>query len=346
MLAFAIFISALAAFMVSAVSGGGAGLVMAPLLCLIVPVASVPAALSIGTAASSVSRIAIFRKSIRWDVVALFVPTALPASALGAWLLSLFNPVYVELIIGCFLLANLPALFRPARAEDSSAELNKKYLPFVGALAGFLSGFTGAVGLVFNGVYLRLGMSVSEIVVTRATNEILLHLLKICLYATFGFLTHAVVQAGALIAVAAILSSLVMRWILPLISQGLFRVIGRAAMVVAGATMLFLSTQHIAQLHEVWLSVSNTPEAREVEFYWKGKRILSAEASLPGHIELEWPVSFEMLSSDSQKLLLSVAPAKSLKTIEQVWSSRGWLYEVSYLKDGRTENATISVASD
>lgn len=79
-----VFTAAFFAFIVSAVAGGGAGLVLVPLLRLILPVASIPGALSIGTATSSISRIWLFRRHIRWDVVRRFVPTELPAAAVGA----------------------------------------------------------------------------------------------------------------------------------------------------------------------------------------------------------------------------------------------------------------------
>lgn len=55
-----VFVASFLAFILSLVAGGGAGLVLVPLLRLILPVASIPGALSIGTAASSVSRIWLF----------------------------------------------------------------------------------------------------------------------------------------------------------------------------------------------------------------------------------------------------------------------------------------------
>ncbi|MEG8039198.1 sulfite exporter TauE/SafE family protein [Sphingomonas sp. LR60] len=131
-----VFVAAVLAFIVSSVAGGGAGLVLVPLLRLILPIASIPGALSIGTAASSMSRIWLFRTRIRWDVVRRFVPTALPAAALGAWLLTRFDAVYVEFLLGCFLLLNLPALFRRMPAPKTEQPLPLHHLPALGAAAG------------------------------------------------------------------------------------------------------------------------------------------------------------------------------------------------------------------
>lgn len=71
------------AFSISAICGGGAGLMLLPILGKLLPIGQVPAALSIGTFTSSASRLLIFRKNVCWDVVKYFVPSALPA----VWLL-------------------------------------------------------------------------------------------------------------------------------------------------------------------------------------------------------------------------------------------------------------------
>ena len=109
-----VFGAAFAAFVVSAFSGGGAGLMLLPLLALVVPVSSVPAALSIGSTISSVSRIGFFRRHIRWDVVRWFLPTALPGAWLGAWLLVLVDLVWLQLAMGLYMVANLKLALTPA----------------------------------------------------------------------------------------------------------------------------------------------------------------------------------------------------------------------------------------
>jgi len=340
-MAILVFCIILLAFMISTVSGGGAGLIAEPLLCLIIPVTGVPAALSIGAAASSVSRLAIFRSSIRWDVVIRFIPTALPAAFLGAWLLSFFDPMYVELIIGCFLIGNLPALLRRKPAPDACKALSPKYLYGVGAAAGLLSGFTGAVGLIFNTLYFRLGMTVPEIVATRAANEILLHLMKIGLYAAFGLISATVLQTGMLVALAAVMASFLMRPMLPRISEALFMRIAQAAMVSAGVAMLFFSGQKIADTNGAWISFAQHHASHEVQVFWSRENIFSIEANRHGHIEFEKPVSFAALSSDLQEAMTDVAPVKAIRSIEKVWGMRGFLYELSYEKQGRLFYASI-----
>lgn len=338
-----VFVAAFLAFLVSAVAGGGAGLVLVPLLRLILPIASIPGALSIGTAASSISRIHLFRGSIRWDVVRRFVPTALPAAALGAWLLTLFEPVYVEFLLGCFLVLNLPALFR----RDTGAggpPLPLGRLPVLGALAGLLSGFTGAVGVVFNRAYYRMGMDKTEIVATRATNEVLLHLLKIALYAAFGLLPRSALLAGAMVAAAALLASFAARFVLPRVRESHFRRAGLLAMVASGVAMFSLSGNQILRIHNAWVALVAPDDEHELQLYWGGARRLAVEREAKGQIVVERAVPVDRLPPAVRAAIPVLVPGHAVVMAEEVRGPDTRYYEIYYRSEGR--DLKVEVAPD
>jgi uncharacterized membrane protein YfcA len=338
-----IFVAAFMAFVVSAVAGGGAGLVLVPLLRLILPIASIPAALSIGTAASSLSRIHLFRTSIRWDVVKRFVPTALPAAAFGAWLLTLFEPAYVEFLLGCFLLANLPALFRRNRGV-AETPLNLSRLPLLGAAAGILSGFTGAVGVVFNRAYYRMGLSKHEIVATRATNEVLLHLLKIALYAAFGLIPRSALVAGLMIAAAAILASVASRWLLPLMREGIFRRIGLIAMVGSGVAMFSLSGTEILRIHNAWVAMVAPGDEREIQLYWGGARRFVIEREDEGQLVIERVVSMDALPTAVRAAISTIAAKDEIVMVEEVFAYKTRYYELYYRRGSQQFKVELTPA--
>lgn len=179
-----IFLVAFLAFALSMICGGGAGLLLIPILGTVLPAAQVPAALTIGTAVSSVTKLYIFFQQINWRIVKYFLPAALPGAILGAWLLSYLAPMYIEFCMALFLVSNLPYLFRKELViSNDKPQLSNNFIKFTGFLAGFISALTGAVGVLFNRVYLRCGLDKEEIVATRAANEIILHVVKLCLYA-------------------------------------------------------------------------------------------------------------------------------------------------------------------
>nr|WP_272867647.1 sulfite exporter TauE/SafE family protein [Nitrosospira multiformis] len=166
------------------------------------------------------------------------------------------EPMYLELCMSLFLISNLPWLFR--KQEQKHVVLFPVppwQLRMVGFLAGFISGLTGAVGVLFNRFYFRYGLGSHEIIATRAANEVLLHLIKLYLYAALGLFQLKTIGLGLIVALAAILSSGFMKFVLPRVSRGLFMRVGYSAMVISGVLMLNSAIVHIKLANDPHLRV-------------------------------------------------------------------------------------------
>lgn len=328
------FLGAILAFSLSAVCGGGAGLLLLPLLGSMLPGAQVPATLSVGTLSSSLSRIVAFWRRIRWDVVVWFVPPALPAVWLGARLLSYINPLYLELLMGLFLMANLPLIFRPSAQLDTARPLPKWVLSLIGLAAGFVSGLTGAVGLLFNRFYLRYGMAKEEIVATRAANEVLLHAVKLSLYASFGLLTDRALLLGGLVAGAALLSSWGMKWLLPRLSEGLFRRIGYAAMVVSGLSLFTEASAQVIGQNPVDLDFSPVANGLTTQLQWRNN-LFSLEFEYDEGFEFEHSIAFSELPPDKQAMVRRLSKGADHIFLEEVFGVGRHTYEVYTYRRGK-----------
>lgn len=297
-----IFIISFLAFSISAICGGGAGLMLIPILGQLLPVSQVPAALSIGTFSSSASRLIIFRQKISWPIVKYFVPFALPAVWLGAWLLKFVNPVYLEIAMGLFLISNLAFLFKKPKELIETEKPKKIVLGLIGFSAGFLSGLTGAVGLLFNSFYLRYGLTKEEIVATRAANEIILHLVKIVLYFLFGLISIKVVSVGMVVAISAILSSWTMKWILPKLSEILFKKIGYFAMVFSGFVMLTQSGTDLLTENNGSIDTDLKNKGLESKLKWQNANY-ALEFTYDEGFEFEQIIPMSELTTVQQKMV-------------------------------------------
>lgn len=281
-----LFVAGLIAFWISAICGGGASLVLIPVLNLLLPGSLVPFSLTLGTFSSSASRLVVFKQHIVWPIVWRFVPFAIPAVLIGAWLIKFMDPFYLQLVVAILLLANLPQLFRSKEKLLNTERAYPTYvLAIVGFLAGLVSGITGAIGLLFNRFYLNYGLSKEQILVTRAANEIILHLIKLIVYLLLGLYSTSAWYLGLLIAAAGILSSYTIPYILPYISEFLFKKIGYAAMVVSGISLAIASTQHIVQKDKVALSST----ADETTIKWR-ESVFVLEFAFDEGLEIERPV--------------------------------------------------------
>lgn len=284
------------AFWISAICGGGASLILIPILNLLLPTSLVPFSLTIGTFTSSASRIAVFKKHINWKIFLWFVPFSIPAVLLGAYLIKYVNPNYLQLMVAFFLIANLPQLFvSKNKKEETGKEYPKSVLALIGFSAGFISGITGAVGLLFNRFYLKFGLKKEEIVATRAANEVFLHLIKLIIYISLGLYSNTALWLGIAIAAGAIISSYTVKYILPHLSENLFKKIGYGAMVISGITLMTSTSGKIVQQDQIVINSSSTAHKKVYTMSWRDTRMAVEYKGKEG-IEIEKSVQPEDLS--------------------------------------------------
>jgi uncharacterized membrane protein YfcA len=324
-----IFIAALLAFSISLICGGGAGLLLIPILGYVLPAAQVPAALTIGTSISAISKIWLFYQNIRWPLVRLFLPAAIPGVVLGAWLLSYLNPMYIELCMAIFLVSNLPYVFKKTSSTEQRSLLPSWVIRIVGLLAGLISGLTGAVGVLFNHVYFRCGLNKEEIVATRAANEIILHIIKLFLYVWLGLFTVNVLKLGLVVAIAAVLATIIMKVVLPRISLNIFSKFGYSAMVIAGLLMLNSAVMRIQEAHNPNIEITRVAKGFDAAFSWNDL-LYTIEFKYGEGFEFESIIAFTDLPIPKQAYVLNnQADAKKI-VIEKVYSLKETSYEAYY----------------
>jgi uncharacterized membrane protein YfcA len=329
---FVIFLSGLRAFTLSAICGGGAGLMLIPILGRLLPISQIPAALSIGTFTSSATRLVAFRKNINWYIVKFFVPAALPAVWLGAFLLKFLNPHVLGIIMGVFLISNLPFLFKKPKELKHTGRPANIMLVIIGFLAGFLSGVTGAVGLLFNRFYLRYGLTKEEIIATRAANEIILHLVKIILYTLFGLLSRHVLLMGTVVALSAVASTWTTKYILPRISDFVFRRVGYMAMVLSGFLMLGQSTNNLLIANNGNIKAGLAEGGFETKLKWQSANF-ALEFSYDEGFEFEQRIPLSELTAAHRQYVLSRHPQADRVIVEAVHAVGEKSYEAYYFSN-------------
>lgn len=285
------------AFWISAICGGGASLILVPILNILLPTSLVPFSLTVGTFSSSASRIVVFKKQIKWSIFFWFVPFSIPAVFLGASLMKYINPIYLQFFVALFLIANVTELFRNKKSLEKEEKPYPKFiLAMVGFFAGFISGITGAIGLLFNRFYLRYGLTKEEIVATRAANEIFLHIIKLAIYISLGLFSKNALWLGLAIAVGAIVSSYSIKYILPFLSEFVFRKLGYGAMVISGITLLISTSQKIIIKDKFAIDF----DKNETTINWRESN-LNLEYAIDDGLEVELPILVDELP-DNLKL--------------------------------------------
>ena len=255
------------------------------------------------------------------------MPASLPGAAAGVYLLSFLNPAYLQLLIGCLLLANLPVLFSKTEVK-SSRLLGHGTVVAIGFAAGFVSGLTGAVGLLFNRFYLSSGLEPKQIVATRAANEVLLHLVKLALYIALGVYVEAAGSIGGSLALGALVAGFAVKPALTRINTTLFRKLGYGVMVVSGAVMLVGASQSIARLQGVELALAASRNQVETKLAWGRHGQVALEFEWGEGPEFERQIALaDMPDPVRAKMLPLIVPGQRY-VVEEVFAFRSHGYEL------------------
>lgn len=134
---------------------------------------------------------------------------------------------------------------------------------------------------------MRYGLTKEEIVATRAANEIFLHSIKLIIYLILGLYSLSALWLGLTIAIASIISSYTVKFILPYISEFLFRKIGYGAMVVSGIFLLVGTTQNIITQDNISFS---TNQYDERTMHWRNSNFV-LEFAIDDGLEIERPIN-------------------------------------------------------
>ncbi|OIP73509.1 MAG: permease [Oscillatoriales cyanobacterium CG2_30_44_21] len=246
------------AWVVSTLAGGGSPFILIPLVNLLMGASAVPPVITIGMFLGNAHRVVLFWRSINWELTAWYAPSAILGSFLGAYTFTQIHLDWLQLVIGIFLIVsavlflleketvpkeNLAMATEVAQANqylsEPKFELKAWHIMPAGFLKAFVSGLVGTTGPVLNPFYLKYGLVKEQMLATKATHVVIIHLVKIITYGAFSAMSREQVVAGLAIGCAAIPANLVGKYLLSRMSPQQFRQIVLAFMAIGGVWMLW-----------------------------------------------------------------------------------------------------------
>jgi uncharacterized protein len=247
----------------STLSGGGASLLLMPLIGFTVGTKSIAPIMTIGISMSSSSRVFYFWKHIDWHLFRWLFPSTIVGSILGSIAFAYLSSDYLQIIIGIFLISTVFQLktkkSRSIQAKSinnndttNEAKSNWKawYFAPIGLLISFLSGLIGGVGPLMNSAYLKYGIPKEGLIGTRSANAVVLHVTKIISYASMGFIDITIAQFGILLGLASVVGNYWGKKYLMILSENAFRYIVVLSMIISGTIILFKNQSNIIEILE------------------------------------------------------------------------------------------------
>jgi hypothetical protein len=227
---------ALFAGAVSGVIGTGSSMILMPVLVAgFGPQQAVPI-MAIGAILGNLGKILAWRREIDWRACAAYCATAIPGAVLGVRTLLALPPHAVELALGLFFLAMIPARRRLAR---HGKRLRRAHLALAGGFVGFLTGVLVSTGPITVPVFTAYGLHGGAFLATEAASSLAVYLAKVATFRAADALPPSIVLDGLFAGAALMAGAYCGRFLVLRLARARHALLLDGLMLCSGLAMLW-----------------------------------------------------------------------------------------------------------
>ena len=221
---------------ISGIVGTGSSIMLMPVLVYqFGPKQAVPI-MAVAAVMANLSRILAWWREVDWRACAAYSVTGIPAAALGARTLLALPSRAVDIAIGLFLIAMVPARHWLARHH---LKFSLWHLALGGAVIGYLTGIVVSTGPLSVPLFLFYGLTRGAFLATEAASSLGLYFSKSVTFQRFGALTGEVALRGVIAGSSLMFGAFIAKRFVLRLEPEMFRLVMDAIMLLAGASMLW-----------------------------------------------------------------------------------------------------------
>jgi len=221
---------------ISGIVGTGSSIMLMPVLVHAYgPKEAVPI-MAVAAVLANLSRILAWWREVDWRACAAYSVTGIPAAALGARTLLALPSRAVDISIGLFLIAMVPARHWLGRHQ---LKLSLWHLALGGAVIGYLTGIVVSTGPLSVPLFLFYGLTRGAFLATEAASSLGLYFSKSVTFQRFGALTPDVALKGLIAGSSLMFGAFIAKRFVLRLEPEMFRLLMDAIMVAAGLSMLW-----------------------------------------------------------------------------------------------------------
>jgi uncharacterized membrane protein YfcA len=231
-----VLIAGLFAGILSGVVGTGSSIVLLPILVFEYgPKQAVPI-MAIAALMSNVARLAAWWREVDWRAFGAYSLPGVPAAALGAHTLLILPSSIVNLALGLFFLAMIPARRWHKR---KNFQIRLWQLAVAGAVIGFLTGVVLSTGPLSIPAFATYGLTKGALLSTEAASSLALYVSKVVTFREFGALPLATILRGGIVGSSLMIGAFAGKAVVLRMSDGLFQHLLDALMFCSGVSLLW-----------------------------------------------------------------------------------------------------------
>jgi uncharacterized membrane protein YfcA len=226
----------LAAGLLSGVVGTGSSIMLLPVLVYAFgPKQAVPI-MAVAAIMSNLAKVMAWRREVDWRAFAAYSAGGIPAAALGARTLLVLPAHAVDVALGAFFLAMIPAR-RWFKAHNFHIRLWQ--LALAGAAIGFITGIVVSTGPLSVPAFLAYGLTRGAFLSTEAMSSLVLYVAKVSTFRAFGALPLTVIVQGLIAGASLMAGAFAGKAVVLRMSTDRFEHVLDAMLLVAGCALLW-----------------------------------------------------------------------------------------------------------
>jgi len=229
---------ALGASVIGGIGGFGTGVILTAALTPLIGVKAVVPVLAVAGVIINAGRFWFYRESFDGRALGIVLAASLPFLVLGAWLYSALDARAVGTILGCVVIASVPAR---RILKQRQVILGTPGLAIGAGIWGLASGVASGTGMILVSTLLGAGLSGTAVLATDALATIVFDLCKALLFQRFDLLDAEAFATGAVIGLATIPGSATAKLLVNRMGARLHVLFMEALILFGGLFMLWHS---------------------------------------------------------------------------------------------------------
>jgi uncharacterized membrane protein YfcA len=227
---------AVAAAVISGMSGFGTGVILAAALVPLIGVKAVIPVLAVAGVIINAGRFWFYRVHLDRRTLALVLAASLPFLVLGTWIYSVLDVRALGTVLGLAVMASVP-LRRILHARK--IVLGSAGLAVGSGIFGLATGMATGTGVILVSLLLGAGLATPAVLATDALVSIVLDLGKAALFQRFDLLDAEAFFTGVVIGIATIPGSAIAAWLVGRMGAHLHILFMEGLILVGGTSMLW-----------------------------------------------------------------------------------------------------------
>lgn len=192
--------------------------------------------MAVAAVMANLSRVLAWWREVDWRACAAYTISGIPAAALGARTLLVMPSRAVDIAIGLFLMAMVPARHWLARHE---LRISLWHLAIGGAVIGYLTGVVVSTGPLSVPLFLFYGPTKGAFLATETASSLGIFLSKSATFQRFGALDGEVALKGLIAGASLMSGALIAKRFVLKPNPDVFRRIMDGIIIAAGLSMLW-----------------------------------------------------------------------------------------------------------